>query len=129
MARLYLALAAASGFLAVALGAFGAHALRGSLDAYALSVYDTAVLYHFVHTLALFGVALLLRSLSPSPRSLAIAGGAFAVGVLVFSGSLYLLAVTGQRWLGAVTPVGGVAFLLGWISLLVWTLGRGSDDG
>lgn len=129
MFRVYLALAAASGLLAVALGAFGAHALRESLDAYGLSVYNTAVQYHFFHTLALLGVALLLRPLTPPPRALVLAGGAFATGILVFSGSLYLLAVTGERWLGAVTPVGGLAFLLGWSALFYWALAGSERHG
>lgn len=119
MARLFLSTAAASGFLAVALGAFGAHAL--TLDSYAAGIYQTAVQYHFVHSLALLAVALLCRQ-APTCRSLRVAGGAFIVGLVVFCGSLYLLSVTGAKWLGAVTPVGGVAFLAGWLALLLWAL-------
>ena len=122
MPRYLLTLAAASGFLAVGLGAFGAHALRGSLDARAMGVYDTAVLYHFVHTLALLAVALLCRLRNPR-RALVGAGLAFALGVVLFSGSLYALAVTGTGWLGIVTPFGGVAFLVGWLLLLYGSLG------
>lgn len=127
MARLFLTLATASGFLAVALGAFGAHALKDHLDAWARGVYETAVLYHFVHTLALLGVALLCRAGQPR-RMLVAAGWAFAVGLVAFSGSLYLLSVTGVRWLGAVTPLGGVAFLLGWLLLLLWSLGEAGNE-
>lgn len=121
MARLFLSIAAASGFLAVALGAFGAHAL--TLDTYAAGIYQTAVQYHFVHSLALLAVALLCRQ-APTGRSLPVAGAAFIVGLVVFCGSLYLLGITGARWLGAVTPVGGVAFLAGWLALLLWSLGE-----
>ena len=122
MTRLFLFLAAFSGFLAVALGAFGAHALRGRLDSYAQSVFETAVQYHFVHTLALLAVALLCLVAPPPSRWLTISGVAFAVGMLIFCGSLYLLSLTGQRWLGAITPVGGVGFLVGWATLAYWAL-------
>lgn len=123
----FLSIAAASGFLAVALGAFGAHALRGSLDATAFEVFQTAVQYHFTHTLALLAVALLCRAGSPS-RSLCAAGYAFCLGLLVFCGSLYLLSVTGIRWLGAVTPLGGLAFLCGWLLLLKGSLSLRAID-
>jgi uncharacterized membrane protein YgdD (TMEM256/DUF423 family) len=120
MARLFLCIAAVSGFLAVALGAFGSHALRGRLDDYALSVFQTAVQYHFFHTFALLAVALLCRG-EPSPsRWLIGSGTAFVAGLLIFCGSLYLLSITGQRWLGAVTPIGGLGFLAGWLSLAYW---------
>ena len=132
MARLFLTIAATSGFLAVALGAFGAHALRNTLDPYAIGVYETAVQYHFVHTLALLAVALLCRQALPGrrppDRSLQVAGAGFTVGLLVFCGSLYLLSITGAKWLGAVTPIGGVAFLLGWLGLLCWSLGESRSD-
>lgn len=106
----FLLLAAISGFIAVALGAFGAHGLKPMLSAQLYTVYTTAVEYQFYHTLALFGVALVRLS----HRCLNWAGWAFVAGILLFSGSLYLLALTGVHTLGAVTPVGGVAFLLGW---------------
>ena len=127
MARYFLSLAAFSGFLAVALGAFGAHALREQLDAYARGVYETALLYHFVHTLALLAVALLCRVARPS-RSLHGAGVAFCIGLLVFCGSLYLLSISGLKWLGVITPVGGVAFLCGWLLLLAWSLGEARSE-
>ena len=117
---LFLAIAAASGFLAVALGAFGAHALRGQLDARAEAVYQTAVEYHFFHTLALLAVALLCRQ--SARASLSAAGWAFSIGLLLFCGSLYLLSITGAGWLGAITPLGGVAFLCGWALLLAASL-------
>lgn len=107
-----------SGLFAVALGAFGAHALRDVLGAEMRAVFDTAGHYHLVHTLAL-----LLAAVAPAaglPRGpLLLACLAWSVGIVVFSGSLYLLAVTGIGWLGAITPIGGVAFLLGWAAIAV----------
>ncbi|MBL6750014.1 MAG: DUF423 domain-containing protein [Nevskia sp.] len=119
-ARLLLALGGASGFLAVAFGAFGAHVLRARLGADALAIYRTAVEYHFYHALALLGVGLwaLLR---PAP-ALSVAGSCFAAGTLLFSGSLYALALSGERWLGAVTPLGGLLFLAGWASVVLAAL-------
>ena len=106
-------------FLAVAVGAFGAHALRSKLSEEMLSVFDTGVRYHFYHALGLFAVAWLSEQL---PSGLVQASGwALTVGIVIFSGSLYLLSFTGLRWLGAITPVGGVAFLVGWLLLLVAT--------
>jgi uncharacterized membrane protein YgdD (TMEM256/DUF423 family) len=99
-------------FLAVALGAFGAHALRQRLTPEMLSVFEVGVRYHVYHALALFAVAWV----SERSGSLAQASGwAFVLGIVLFSGSLYLLAITGTRWLGAITPLGGVAFLVGWV--------------
>ncbi|HEY9033533.1 MAG TPA: DUF423 domain-containing protein [Pseudomonadales bacterium] len=118
MAYLFVQLAAISGLMAVALGAFGAHALKGRLTADMQAVYQTAVSYHFIHTLALLAVALLMLQLGKS-TALMLSALAFVAGILVFSGSLYLLSVTGIRWLGAITPVGGVAFMLGWLALLL----------
>jgi uncharacterized membrane protein YgdD (TMEM256/DUF423 family) len=112
---LCLRLAAVSGFLAVALGAFGAHSLKPVLLQYqTLEIWEKAVLYHCVHTLAL----LFLASWSTVPKG-AVLG--FGLGILVFSGSLYMLAATNLRWLGAITPLGGVSFLIGWVSLLFST--------
>ena len=118
MAKIYLLLAALNGFLAVALGAFGAHGLKQKLSADMLAVYQTGVQYHFYHTLALFGVALFMSQL---PQSAALRWSAllFVVGIVIFSGSLYVLSMTGIRWLGAITPLGGVAFLTGWILLAI----------
>ena len=102
-------------FLAVALGAFGAHGLRNKLDAPAIEIYQTAVFYHIVHSLALFLVALSLGQF-PSDK-LRLAAYLFVSGIVLFSGSLYLLSFTGLRWLGAVTPFGGFCFLAGWAAL------------
>lgn len=114
---IFIRIAAVLGFLAVALGAFGAHGLKDRLTPDMLAIYQTAVLYHLVHAVALLGVGILAER-APS-TALTGAGIAFTAGVLVFSGSLYALAVTGVRILGAVTPFGGLAFLVGW-GALVW---------
>jgi len=108
-----LAVAAVFGFTGVALGAFGAHGLQSSLSAEALGWWHTGVEYHLVHAVVLVAIALGLR---PS-RSRTLAWGALSLGVVLFSGSLYVLALSGQRAWGAVTPVGGVLFLVGWVSL------------
>ena len=116
MERYFISLAAASGFLAVALGAFGAHALKARLDEYSLGVFRTAVEYHFYHSLALLAVGLLLLW-HPGNGLLKFSGHGYLLGIVLFSGSLYLLAFTGIRGLGAVTPLGGLCFLAGWAAL------------
>ncbi len=116
MANPFITLAACSGALAVGFGAFGAHALRNRLDAYATGVFETAVQYHLVHSLALLAVGILAVS-QPQTGLLKSSGWLFLIGIVVFSGSLYLLSLTGQRWLGAVTPLGGLAFIAGWACL------------
>jgi uncharacterized membrane protein YgdD (TMEM256/DUF423 family) len=116
-----LILAAISGFLSVALGAFGAHALRDKLTEDAMHIYEKAVLYQFVHTLAIFGVAVLL-AFSTGNANFLRAGWFFAAGILLFSGSLYAYTLTGQKFWAMITPVGGVSFLIGWICLLLGTL-------
>jgi uncharacterized membrane protein YgdD (TMEM256/DUF423 family) len=110
-------LGAIFGFLAVAAGAFGAHALRGALSADMLQVFETGARYQLVHALALVGVTLARPRFAG--RALTIAGWMFAAGILLFSGSLYLLALTGTRAWGAVTPLGGLCFLAGWAALAV----------
>ncbi len=102
---------------AVAMGAFGAHALRGKLDAGSLEIYRTAVQYHFFHALGILLVALLARSGAISLAAQARVGWLLLIGIIVFSGSLYALAVTGVRILGAITPIGGIAFIVGWVLL------------
>lgn len=119
-ANLWLALGSAYGFLAVALGAFGAHALKARLSADLLAVWHTGVDYHVYHALALLLVGLVARQ---QPGALFSAAGAcFALGILLFSGSLYALALSGVRMLGAITPFGGLLFLAGWACLFVGTL-------
>jgi uncharacterized membrane protein YgdD (TMEM256/DUF423 family) len=123
MDRLFLVIGALSGFVAVALGAFGAHALRDRLSPEMLDVFKTGVNYQMYHALALLGVGILLARLSidGSPW-LTSAGWLFVAGTVLFSGSLYLLSLTGTTWLGAITPLGGVAFLIGWLALVVGVL-------
>ncbi|WP_414655789.1 DUF423 domain-containing protein [Frateuria sp.] len=105
-------LAGMAGASAVVLGAFGAHALRGVLDPAGRELWHTASQYHFWHALALAAACL-----APDGRARRIASGAFAVGIVLFSGSLYALALGSPRWCGAITPLGGVAFIVGWIAL------------
>ena len=114
-------LAAASGFIAVVLGAFGAHGLKKVLSAEMLAVYQTAVQYHFVHTLALLAVGMLMLGWQKT-MALQVSAVAFAVGIVLFSGSLYLLAITQIKIFGPITPMGGIAFMIGWMSLLVATV-------
>ena len=120
--RLALTLAAALLFIAVATGAFGAHALKARLEPDAMAVYQTAVQYHVWHGLGLLAVGLLLLH-RPDSVPLAIAGWLFIAGIALFSGSLYALALTGNRGLGAVTPIGGVAFLGAWAAM-AWAAWR-----
>ena len=115
MQRLFFVLGAASAFLAVAAGAFGAHALRGRLTPELLGVFETAARYQIYHALALIAAAWAVVRW-PGPLS-EWAGWLFAGGTILFSGSLYALALSGVRWLGAITPLGGIAFLAGWICL------------
>jgi uncharacterized membrane protein YgdD (TMEM256/DUF423 family) len=116
MLKFWLILSAISGFLCVGLGAFGAHSLKNVLDEYGKSIYEKAVLYQMFHTLALFLVGVLCHLLKETSFSLA--GWGFLIGILFFSGSLYVMAITGVKWLGIITPFGGVAFLLGWFWLI-----------
>jgi uncharacterized membrane protein YgdD (TMEM256/DUF423 family) len=113
MAKLFITLASLSGMLAVTFGAFGAHALKSRLDEHALGVFQTAVQYHFYHSLALLAVGVIALS-QPQTALLRSSGYLFLVGIVVFSGSLYLLSMSGLRWLGAITPLGGLAFIAGW---------------
>ena len=118
MEKLFFALGSLSGGLAVALGAFGAHALEGRLSAKDLATFETGVRYQFYHAFALLAVAYAI-SRWPNSTLPVIAGWLFVAGTVIFSGSLYTLVSTGLRWLGAITPIGGVAFIVGWILLAV----------
>jgi uncharacterized membrane protein YgdD (TMEM256/DUF423 family) len=102
------------GAAGVILGAFGAHALRAHLEARDLEIFETAVRYQMYHAFALLGAAWLLSRGAPHAAT---AAWAFIAGVAIFSGSLYLMVATGQRWLGAVTPIGGLALIAGWLLL------------
>lgn len=118
MERLFFSLASVLGGLAVALGAFGAHAMRGRIAEAMLANYETGVKYHFYHALALVAVVVAIQRW-PSSNLPVIAGWAFVIGVVIFSGSLYIMAFTGLRWLGAITPIGGVSLIIGWVCLLL----------
>lgn len=117
MSQLLLIIAAIYGAVAVALGAFAAHGLKSRLSEQLLTVFQTGVTYQFYHTLALLLAGLWLR-FAPSPW-VAAAGIFWALGVVLFSGSLYALALTSIKWFGPITPLGGLLFILGWICLLV----------
>ena len=106
--------------LGVVLGAFAAHGLKARVAPDLLVVFETGVRYHLIHALGLLAVAW-AADRWPGPWTTA-AGCAFVLGIAVFSGSLYLLALTGARWLGAITPLGGLAFILGWVALAVAAL-------
>lgn len=120
--RLFLLLGSLSGFTGVALGAFAAHGLRGRLAEDMLEVFQTGVRYQLCHALALLFLGL---ALARWPRAeFSAAGWLFVFGTVVFSGSLYALSLSGARWLGAVTPIGGLAFLLGWLAV-AWGAWKG----
>ena len=122
MDRLFFALGCLSGFLGVALGAFGAHALKGRLDADLLATFEVGVRYQMVHALALLAVG---WACTRWPGTLVNASGwLFVAGSVIFSGSLYALSLTGLRWLGAITPLGGLGLLAGWLCL-AWAVARG----
>lgn len=108
---------AMAGAIAVALGAFGAHAMKSKVSVDLLGIFETGVRYHMYHTLALLAVAW-AATRWPGPWVNA-AGWLFVAGIVVFSGSLYVMTFTGARWLGAVTPIGGLCFIAGWIALAV----------
>lgn len=118
MLRTFLMLAAFFGFTGVALGAFGAHILKNRLSTEYMAIFQTGVLYQLIHALALFGVALLAMQIQG--RLVTYAGIAFTLGIILFSGSLYLLSLTGVTKLGIITPIGGLCLLLGW-AILGWT--------
>ena len=112
-----LTIAGISGALAVGLGAFGAHGLESLLIQNGrLDTFETAVSYHFYHTLGLLGLGI-LALIKPEWKGLSLAAWGMFLGILIFSGSLYILSLTGITWLGAITPIGGVGFILGWLAL------------
>ena len=103
--------------LAVVFGAFGAHGLRGRLDAYSMGIYEKAVFYQIVHALGILTVPLFTRAGALTESATAWVCGLLLAGILIFSGSLYVLALTGVRWFGAITPVGGLSFIAAWFLL------------
>lgn len=119
MRSVFLLLSAGCGFIGVAMGAFGAHGLKTILSVEMLAVYKTAVDYQMWHALGL-GLIAILRHHTPEAALLKWAGWLMLIGILLFSGSLYLLAILNIKWLGMITPLGGVAFLLAWLLLAVF---------
>ena len=126
MARIFIAIAAILGALSVAGGAFASHALKSQLSDRALEIFETGVRYQMYHALALLFLALLLWQLQPdAPTPLVASGILWIVGIAIFSGSLYALSLSEIKWLGAIAPIGGVAFIVGWLCLAWGSLGLG----
>lgn len=117
MSGIWLGITAVLGFIAVALGSFGAHALKGRVDDQALGWWQTAVQYQFVHVLALFGVVLLAARSDIS--GLGVVRWCLIIGIMLFCGSLYAMTLGAPRWLGAITPIGGILWLIAWFWLAV----------
>ena len=118
MAKGFFVAAAILAFLAVAGGAFGAHGLKSKVSAEMIETYQTGIQYQFYHALGLLVVAMMIHLFDPG-MMLKLSGFLFIGGIVVFSGSLYVLVLTGIKWLGAITPIGGLAFLAGWICLTI----------
>lgn len=119
MVKIFMIVGSILAGLGVAGGAFASHGLKDRLSDYALGIFQTGLKYQMYHSLALLLVALLLTCQENYPYSLLGAGYSFFVGILIFSGSLYALSLTGIKWLGAITPIGGLAFMIGWASLVI----------
>lgn len=123
LTRIFLTVASILAGLSVAAGAFASHALKERLTERSLASFETAARYQMYHALALFLVAVLLSRAESAPSTLTVAGYAFIGGIALFSGSLYALSLTEIKWLGAITPLGGVAFLVGWgcVAIAAWS--------
>jgi uncharacterized membrane protein YgdD (TMEM256/DUF423 family) len=121
MFKLFVSLGSINALIAVALGAFGAHALKSRLSADMLAIFETGVQYHFYHALGLLAVGLITTHL-PDSALVRWSGWLMFAGILIFSGSLYILAVSGIKWLGAITPIGGTAFIIAWLLLAIAVL-------
>jgi len=121
MFKLFVSLGSINALIAVALGAFGAHALKSRLSPEMVAVFETGVQYHFYHALGLLAVGLIAAHL-PESSLLKWSGWLMAAGIIVFSGSLYILSITGIKWLGAITPIGGTAFIIAWVLLTIAVL-------
>lgn len=128
MHRTWIIAGCLAGFASVAGGAFGAHALADRLEPDLLQTFQTGARYAMLHASALLATGLLAALPGPSRRALLVAGIAFCLGLLLFTGSLWTLALTGQRWLGAITPLGGLSFLVGWTALGTSVIGWRSRD-
>lgn len=117
MLKLFIVLGAVNAFLCVVLGAFGAHGLKKKLSAEMMDIFQTGVQYHMYHALGLILIGILAQWMAPS--TLNWAGWSMLVGIFLFSGSLYVLSISGIKWLGAITPLGGLAFLIGWLMIVI----------
>ncbi|MDF5725158.1 MAG: DUF423 domain-containing protein [Rhizonema sp. PD37] len=124
MTQLFLSLAAILGGLSVGSGAFASHALREKMSERSLEIFETGARYQMYHALALLLVAVLLSRIESPPPTLIATGWLFVIGIVIFSGSLYALSLTGVKFLGAITPLGGVAFIAGWgaLAFAAWSL-------
>lgn len=118
MAKTFLIIAAISGLLAVMIGAFGAHGLKGRITTDLMAIFQTGVQYHFYHALALLLVGIMMLQF-PQVTLLKLSGWLLVAGMVIFSGSLYVMALTDIKWLGAITPIGGVAFIVGWLTMAI----------
>jgi uncharacterized membrane protein YgdD (TMEM256/DUF423 family) len=118
----FLSLGALFGLLAVIIGAFGAHGIENSLSEHALARYHTGVEYQFYHVMALLILGVISSQHQTTPKLIKLSGVFFIAGILLFSGSLYLYALTGNTKFGMVTPIGGLAFILGWVFLLIYAV-------
>ncbi len=121
MFKLFTSLGAINAAVAVLLGAFGAHTLKNRISSDMLAVFETGVQYHFYHALALLAVGIIANYL-PESGLLRASGWLMVTGIVLFSGSLYILSISGIRWLGAITPIGGTAFIIAWVLLAVAVL-------
>lgn len=122
--RTFIAAGAIAGFLSVGFGAFGAHAIKNSVSSELMTIYQTAVEYQFFHALGLILTGLVFQQ--HQDKLIKIAGWLMITGIVIFSGSLYVLSLTGIRWLGAITPVGGTAFIAAWLLLAIGSLKKDS---
>ncbi len=118
MFKLFISLGSINALIAVGLGAFGAHALKSRLSPDMLAIFETGVQYHFYHALGLLAVGLITAHF-PESTLVRWSGWLMFAGILIFSGSLYILAISGVKWLGAITPIGGTAFIIAWLLLTI----------
>ena len=130
MAKIFLVIASILGGLSVVAGSFASHALKENLSQYSLDIFQTGARLQMYHSLALLMVAFLLIIEEPPQSLMLVAGYAFITGIVIFSGSLYALSITGFKWLGAITPIGGVVLIVGWSCLAIasWNLRSSKID-